>query len=81
MRKLRPTNPHGTAFAPEQWQYQKDSTGMESSNMYYPSRYRYRTYQCEAAKYPVSWGIVKGTEWKYAEFGPTNPQGTAFAPK
>ena len=51
-----PTNPHGTAFPPNQWLYAKEGTGMESSKMYYPSRCRYRTYQCRAAKYPVSWG-------------------------
>ena len=31
MRKFGPTNPHGTAFAPKQWLYQKEVTGMESS--------------------------------------------------
>ena len=41
---------------------------MDSSKMYYPSWCRYRTYQCKAAKYRVSWGVVKGPEWKYAEF-------------
>ena len=25
-----PINPHGTAFAPKQWLYQKEATGMES---------------------------------------------------
>ena len=58
MRKFGPTNPHGTAFAPKQWLYQKEATGMESSKMYYHSWCRYRTYHCVAPKYPVSWGIV-----------------------
>ena len=31
MRNFGPTNPHGTAIAPNQWLYQKDATGMESS--------------------------------------------------
>ena len=43
MRNFGPTNPHGTAFAPKQWLYQKEATGMESSKMYCPSRCRYRT--------------------------------------
>ena len=43
MRKFGPTIPHGTAFAPKQWLYQKESTGMESSKMHCPSRCRYRT--------------------------------------
>ena len=29
-----PTNPHGAAFAPKQWLYQKEATGMKSSKMY-----------------------------------------------
>ena len=49
MRKFGPTNPHGTAFAPKQWLYQKEAIGMESSKMYNPSRCRYCTYQCGAA--------------------------------
>ena len=45
MRNFGPTNPHGTAFAPKQWLYQKEGTCMQSSKMYCPSRCRYRTYQ------------------------------------
>ena len=56
MRNFGPTNPHGTAFGPKELQYQKEATGMESSKMHYPSRCRYRTYQCGAAKYPISLG-------------------------
>ena len=58
MRKFGPTNSHGTAFAPRQWLYQKEATGMESSEMYCPSRCRNRSYQCGAANYPVLWGAV-----------------------
>ena len=53
MRKFEPTNTHRTASAPTQWLYQNVDTGMESSKMYFPSRYRYRTYQCGAANYLV----------------------------
>ena len=70
MRNFGPTNPHGTAFASKQWLYQKEATGMESSKMYGPSRCRYRTYHCVEAKYPVSWGVVQGPEWKYAKLRP-----------
>ena len=70
MRNFGPTNPHGTALAPKQWLYQNKATGMESSKMYCPSRCRYRTYHCVAAKYLVSWWVVLGTEWKYAKFRP-----------
>ena len=31
MRNFGPTSPHGTAFAPKQWLYQKEAIGMESS--------------------------------------------------
>ena len=67
MRNSRPTNPHGTAFAPKQLLYQRGATSMESSNMYCPSRCIYRTYQCVAANYHVSCGVVYGSEWKDAE--------------
>ena len=70
MRNFGPTNPHGTAFASKQWVHQKEATGMESSKMYCPSRCRYRTYHCVEAKYPVSWGVVQGPEWKYAQLRP-----------
>ena len=33
MRNFGPTNPHDTAFAPNEWLYQKEATGMESSKM------------------------------------------------
>ena len=58
MWNFGPTNPHSTAFGPKKWLYKKEATGMESSKMYYPSRCRYRTYQCGAAKYPISWEVV-----------------------
>ena len=58
MRIFGPTDPHGTAFAPKQWLYQKEAMGMESSKMYCPSRCRYHPYQCGAANYPVLWGVV-----------------------
>ena len=34
MWNFGPTNPQGTAFAPKQWYYEKEDTGMESSKMY-----------------------------------------------
>ena len=58
MRNFGPTNPHGTAFAPNQWLHKKEATGMESPKMYCPSRCRHRTYHCVEAKYPISWGVV-----------------------
>ena len=67
MRNFEPTNPHGTASAPMQCMYEKEATDMESSKMYCPSRYRYRTYQCGVAHYPMSLGAVQGPLRKYAK--------------
>ena len=67
MRNFGLTNPHGTAFAPEQCLYQKEATGMEISKMHCPSWCRYHTYQCGAAKYSISWGAVQGPEQKNAK--------------
>ena len=58
MRNFGPTNTHGTAFAPKQWLYQKEATGMESSKMYCSIRCRNSTYHSGAANYSVSWGAV-----------------------
>ena len=58
MRNFGPTNPHGTAFSPKQWLYQNEATGMESSKMYFRSRFRFRNYHCVEARYPVLWGRV-----------------------
>ena len=58
IQNFGPSNPHGAAFAPKQWLYAKEATGMESSKMFYPSWCRYRTYQYAAAKYPDSWRVV-----------------------
>ena len=80
MRNFGTTNTHGTTSAPMQWLYQKEATGIESSKMYCPSRCRYRTYQCGAANYPVSWGAVQGLPRKYAKLWATNTHGTAPAP-
>ena len=67
MRNFGPSNPHGTAFTPKQWLHQKEATGLESSKLYRPSRYRYRPYHCEEAKYPVSWGVSIGPRMEICE--------------
>ena len=67
MRNFGPSNPHGTAFTPKQWLHQKEATGLESSKLYRPSRYRYRPYHCEEAKYPVLWGVSIGPRMEICE--------------
>ena len=81
MRNFGPTNSHGTAFGPKQWLYEKEATGMESSKMYFPSQFRYRTYQCVGANYLVTWGLYRVQKGNMRNFVRTNPHGTAFAPK
>ena len=54
MRNFVPTNPHCTVFVPKQWLDEKEATGMESPNMYCPSRCRYRTYHCGEANFLIS---------------------------
>ena len=67
LRNFGPANFHATGFGQKQWLYRNEPAGMESSKMYSPSWCRYRTYQCGAANYPISWGVVLGPEWKYAK--------------
>ena len=53
MRNFGHTNHHGTTFAPKQWLYEKEATGIENLKIYFPSWCRCRTYQRVAANYPV----------------------------
>ena len=81
MRNFGSTNPHGTAFAPKQWLYQKEATGVESSKLYVlvgtdtlvPSAVP-QTTPCHGGLYRVQKGNMRN-------FGRTNPRGTTFAPK
>ena len=43
---------HGTVFAPRQYLYQKEATGMERLEMYFPSRCKNPTHLCGPLKYP-----------------------------
>ena len=79
LRNFGPTKPHGTAFAPMQWLYQKEATGMESSKMYCPSGCREGTYQRGAANYPVSLGGSIGSREEICETsGLPNPMVPRF---
>ena len=55
LRKFGSTNRHRTVFAPKQCLYQKEAKGMESSKMYFLSRYKNRTNLCWPANYPGLW--------------------------
>ena len=54
MCKLGWTYRHGTVFAPRQYSHQKEATGMESPEMYFPSRCKKPSYLCGPSNYPVS---------------------------
>ena len=54
LRKLGCTYRHGTVFAPRQYLHQKEATGMESPEMYFPSRCKKPPYLCGPSKYRVS---------------------------
>ena len=53
-RKLGRTYRHGTMLAPRKYLYQKEATGMESSEIYSASRCKNHTYLCWPSKYPIS---------------------------
>ena len=53
LRKLRWTYRYGTVFAPRQYSHQKEATGMESPEMYFPSRCKKPSYLCGLSNYPV----------------------------
>ena len=80
MRNFGPTNPHGTAFPPKQWLYQKEATGMESQKFIalvgpdtvlttaWPQTTRFH-------------GGYRAQNGNMRKFGPTYPHGTALEPK
>ena len=81
MRYFDTTNPLGTAFAPKQSLYRKETTGMESPKMYCNSRCGNSTYQCGATNYPILLVAVLDREWKYAKLQAYQCHRTAFARK
>ena len=58
LRKIGWTDRLGTVFAPRQYLYPKEATGMEKTEMYFTSRCRNLIYLCGPANYLVSWGAV-----------------------
>ena len=58
LRKLGRAYRHGTVFAPKEYLYQKEATGIERPKMYFPSRCKNPTHLCGPSKYPVSRGAV-----------------------
>ena len=60
LHKLWWTYRHGTVFAPRQYLYLKEATGMEleSPKMYFTCRCRNPTYMCEPINYPDPRGAI-----------------------
>ena len=58
LRKLGWNNRHGTVFAPRQYSYPKEATGMERPEMYSASWWNNATYLCGSSNYPVSNDVV-----------------------
>ena len=54
LRKLGETYRQDTVFAPRQYLYQKEATGMERPEMYSASKCNSPTYLCVPSNYPVS---------------------------
>ena len=54
LRKLGWTYRHGTVFAPRQYLYQTEATGMEKPEMYSPSWCKSPSYQCRRSNHPIS---------------------------
>ena len=67
LRKSWSTFRHGTVFAPKQYFYQKEATGMESPKMSSSNQCKNRPYYCGTANYPVSCKPLYGRERKFAE--------------
>ena len=67
MRNFDPTNPHGTAFAPKQWLYEKEAARMESSKCIILVSADTVHTSAGPQTTPFHGGIVQGPEWKYAE--------------
>ena len=54
LRQLGRTYRHGTVFAPRQYLYRKEVTGMERPEIHSASRCKNDTYLCRPLKYPIS---------------------------
>ena len=80
LRKLGETYRFGTVFAPRQYLYQKEATGMERPEMHSASRCNNPTYLCGPSKYPVS-RKFKAQNGKLRKLERTYRHRTACAPR
>ena len=80
LRKFGSAYRHSTVFAPKQWLFQKEATGMESPKMQFPSRCKDRTDRYGSVNYPVSCCAVRVDNANLRKFGSTYCHGTGCAP-
>ena len=57
---------HGTGFAPSKYLSQKEATGMERPEMYFPSQCKNSTHLCGPSEYHVTREAVQGRKGKLA---------------
>ena len=58
LHKLGGKYHHGSVFAPRQYLYQKEATGMQRPEMYFASWWNNPTYLCGPSNYPISREVV-----------------------
>ena len=81
LRKLGGTYRHGTVFAPRQYLYQMEATGMERPEMYSASRCKNHTYLCGCQNTPSLGRQYRAQNRKLHQIRQTNRHGTMFPPR
>ena len=66
LRKVGWSYCHGTVFAPRQYLYLKEATGVERQEMYFPSRCKIPTHLGGQSNHPVTNEAVKDRQGKLA---------------
>ena len=81
LRKLGWTYRLGTVFAPRQNLYQKEATGMERQEMYFPSPCKNPFYLYRPSNYPSQGSRNRPENENLLKLGLTYCHGTVFAPR
>ena len=72
---------HGTVFAPRQYLYQKEATGMERLEMYFPSQCKNPTHLCGPSNHPPHMRWYKVYNGNLRILGRNYRHGNVLAPK
>ena len=81
LRKFGLNYRHGTVFTPKQYLYQKQATGMERPEMYFPTWCKNPSYLCGLSNDPVSRSRYRPENGNLRKMGWTYRNGTVFAPR